>query len=69
MYIVIEIQRSGEDTLAYLVSTHTNINDAYSKFYLVLSAAAISTIPIHGATMLTETGEIVANEYFRHEVA
>ena len=64
MYIVIEIQNSG--TASTIVSTYDTLNEAENKYHTILAYAAISNVPIHGATILTGTGEQIKFEYFEH---
>ena len=68
MYIVIEIQKTG-DKIATLVTTHTDSNEAESKYYTVLAAAAMSTVPLHAASLLTEDGRCLRSEAYKHSVA
>lgn len=67
MYIVIELQTTGGQT-AHIVSSHPTREEAESKFHLILSAAAVSPIPIHAAAILDEFGCILANGSYVHEV-
>ena len=64
-YIVIEIQKT--DTVATLVNAYDDRNDAYSKYYAVLSAAAKSSVPLHSAVILTDEGNKLESKYFNHE--
>lgn len=56
-YIVIEMQTTGETTLT-LVNTYDNYPQAEQKYHTVLAAAAVSTVPLHSASMLTERGNL-----------
>lgn len=67
MYIVIELQTTNNQT-SYIVTTHPTREEAESKFHLILSAAAVSAIPIHAAAILDEFGCILANGSYVHEV-
>lgn len=67
MYIVIELQTTNGQT-AHIVSSHPTREEAESKFHLILSAAAVSAIPIHAAAILDEFGCILANGSYVHEV-
>ena len=67
MYAVIELQKGNDSTLLHLVDTYPTINQAYSKFHTILAAAAISTVPIHSAIVLSETGDVLATEFFEHK--
>lgn len=63
-YIVIEIQKT--DSVATLVTPFDNRNAAYSKYYQVLAAAAVSQIPLHSAAILTEEGRTIESKSFNH---
>ena len=54
MYLVIELQTTNSITsIAYQFATR---QEAEAKFHAVLSAAAVSSVPIHAAVMLDEQG-------------
>lgn len=66
MYLVIELQLCN-GTLSHIVSpNYNNINEAYQKFYQVLSAAAISNMDVHAAIILSEHGGVIDAKYFEH---
>ena len=65
-YLVIEIQKNG-DTVGNIVTAHNSRNEADSKFFAVLSAAAISTVEKHACTLLTEDGVCIRSEAYEHE--
>lgn len=65
MFIVIELQKTG-NTLAHLETTHATLEEAESKFYLVLSAAAVSSVPVHSAIIVSEEGFPVRHECYKH---
>ena len=66
MFIVIELQGNGE-TVANIVTTHATQAEAESKYHLVLSAAAISNVPVHAAVMLSEEGFPMLHQCYKHE--
>lgn len=65
MYIVIEIQTSN--TVATIVNSYSDRNTAEQKYHQILSAAAVSTVPKHGAVMLTDEGVRLKGECYIHE--
>lgn len=67
MYAVVELQKMNDTTLSHLTDSYQTINEAYSKYHTVLAAAAISTVPLHSAVILSETGDVLATEHFTHE--
>lgn len=64
-YIVIESQTNNGVT-STIVNTYASFALAEQKYHLVLSAAAVSNVPIHSATMLTERGNLVKFECYDH---
>jgi len=68
MYIVIEIQNTNGQ-ISTLTWQYGTLNEAQSKFHTILSVAAVSSVPIHTAVILTHEGIMVAHESYHHEVA
>lgn len=67
-YIVIELQKLVDGTVANLVYAYDTKKEAESKYYAILSAAAVSNIPIHSAIILQEDAMPVAYKSFVHNV-
>ena len=67
-YIILEAQTNTDGTVGTLINSYTDKNEAESKYHQVLSAAAISSIPIHTAFMLTAEGQVLRSECYRHDV-
>lgn len=68
MFIILELQTNTDGTVGTLINAYTERNDAESKYHLVLSSAAISTLPKHTAFMLTDDGRVVKSECYIHEI-
>lgn len=66
-YLVIEIQKT-DDQISHIITTHDSRSEAESKYYLVLSAAAVSSVPKHACSLLTEDGVCIRNEAYEHRV-
>ena len=64
-YIVIEMQTTNGVT-ATLHNTYDNYPQAEQKYHTVLAAAAVSSVPLHSAAMLTERGNLVKYECYDH---
>ena len=62
-----ELQKNG-DQLSNVVTTYDNIYDADNKYYTILASAAISNVDRHAATMLTDEGFCVKNQYYDHTI-
>ena len=69
MYLVVELQKTAPNAVANIVTAHADINAAYNKYFTVLAAAAISSVPSHSAVLLTDNGGLIARETFEHDVA
>ena len=66
-YIVIELQKSADGSIANITSAYDTLNEAYQKFHQVLAYAAVSALSVHACTMLDETGMYVDGGRFFHE--
>lgn len=67
MYIVIELQKLNDTTVANLVYQKQTLNEAESTYHSILSYAAVSSVPVHSAVILTDAGQLVMSKAFRHE--
>lgn len=68
MYIVIELQKTG-DQVANIVTSHASRQEAEAKFHTVLAAAAVSAVPVHSAVMLSDEGFPLRNECYKDKTA
>lgn len=68
VFYVLELQTYGDGTGSAIPMSYPTLREAESKFYLILSAAAISTVYRHGAVLLTEEGFVMKQEVFTHMV-
>jgi len=66
MFVVIELQEYN-DSLQNIVTAHTTLQEAESKYHTVLAAAAVSTVPVHSAVLLSGNGSVIKNESYRHD--
>lgn len=65
-YIVIELQKNAEGQFSDLVTAHNTLAEAESKYHSILASAAVSTIPVHSAIIVSEEGFPVANKCYKH---
>lgn len=63
-YIVSEIQTDSENNVAILNWQFDSINEADSKYYQILSVAAVSNIHIHAAMIFTNEGVKVKSQSY-----
>lgn len=58
-YLVVELQTNADGSVGNLVWSFDNRAQAESKYHAVLSAAAISTLPVHAACLMDTTGRLL----------
>ena len=66
MYMVLEFQKQDDKTLAGLITTYETKSKAEEKYHTILSFAAVSEIPKHGAIIIDENGMIVKEDIYTH---
>ena len=54
-YVVVEIQKNAQGQISNLVTAYDDKAAAESHYHTILAAAALATIPIHGAVIIDET--------------
>ena len=67
MFIILEAQTNLDGTVGNILTGYENRDEAESKYHSVLSAAAISDLPLHSAFMLTNDAHVIKSECYRHE--
>lgn len=67
-YIVVEMQTDAENSVATLVTQKETLPEAWSVYYMILGAAAISQIPYHSAVLMTNEGVMLASMGFDHSI-
>lgn len=66
-YIVMELQTNKDGTVGNLVYSYDTEDDARSKYHLILSAAAVSKLPMHAAVIIRSDGALMEAYCFEHE--
>lgn len=67
MFIVLEMQKLDENTLAILpANTYESQAEADSKYHAILSVAAVSSVWKHSAVMLNEDGTPMKYDCYVH---
>lgn len=66
MNFVFEIMIMPDDTPGCIVDTIRDNDFAQSKFHDILKYAAISSNPVHGSIILTETLSVVDKKVYTH---
>ena len=67
MFIVLELQATLTN-VAHIFTIYADQAQAESSYHLVLSAAAVSTVPMHSALLMTADGQILRSETYRHNI-
>ncbi len=62
-YTVIEMQNG---VVGANVWTYENINAAENKYHSILAAAAVSSVEIHSAVLLNDSGFCIKHESYAH---
>ena len=65
-YLVVEIQSNHDGTVGNIVTSYDDLNSAYSKFYTILAAAAISNVAKHTAVIMDDGGYVHGKNSFVH---
>ena len=65
-YLVIEIQKSNNGQVSQIVTSHAERAEAEQKYHTVLAYAAVSSVDIHSAVMLTDEGDMIKKETYYH---
>lgn len=66
MFIVLELQATA-DNVTHIFTIYSDQAQAESSYHLVLSAAAVSTVPMHSALLMTADGQVIRSETYKHE--
>lgn len=66
-YIVVELQTNADGTVGNLVYAYDTQAEAESKYNAVLSAAALSSLPVHAAVLLDSTGFVLERKAYKHK--
>lgn len=65
-YIVIELQKNAEGVVSNIVTEHEDLNAAESKYYSILAAAAVSSVPVHSAIIVSEEAFPTKHCFYKH---
>lgn len=66
-YIVLEIQTNSDGNVGTLVTSYSDRDLAESKYHLVLSAAAVSQLPVHSCALVTDEGFLIESKAYKHQ--
>lgn len=63
-FLAIEIQTYEDGTVGNLVYAYDELNQAESKYHAILSAAALSELPMHAAVLLRSDGASLSSKFY-----
>lgn len=63
-YIVIELQTNSQGVVGNLTYSYDTLPAAESKYYAILSAAAVSALAKHAAVLMTSEGYLIESRCF-----
>jgi hypothetical protein len=66
MYIINEIQTTGNQSALLPALTYADRNEAESAYHMKLGSAAISSVPVHTVVMFDEHGNLLKREFYEH---
>lgn len=66
MYMIQEIQTTGDNIGITPAIVKADKKEADSVFYLALGAAAISAVPVHAVVMFDEHGNVEKTGFYEH---
>ena len=67
-FITNEIQVDASGNISELPVAYANENDAYEKYYIILSAAVKSVIPYHAANIIRSDGIMIEGKVYDRRV-
>lgn len=66
MYIIHEMQTTGNQTALVPAKTYTDKNEADSAYHMALASAAVSQVNVHTVMMVDEHGNTIKRDYYEH---
>lgn len=68
MFIVLEMQTTGVGELSVLSPiVRASREEAESAYHAILSCAAVSSVPLHAAVLMTNEGVVLERKSYVHE--
>lgn len=66
-FIVIEMQTTDAGVTSVLATAYSNRNSAESAYHMILASAALSSLAVHGAAIITNEGLFMDARSYKHE--
>ena len=69
MFHIIEIQTAGDSSAVVTpIPVTADRNEAESIYHQKMAYAAVSSVPVHSVALLSETGCVLMNGSYKHEI-
>ena len=65
-FLAIELQTNSDGSVGNLVYSYDELNQAESKYHAILSAAAVSELPMHAAVLVRSDGAVLSSGFYDH---
>ena len=65
-FLCIEIQTNSDGSVGNIVYAYDELNQAESKYHAILSAAAVSELPMHAAVLVRSDGAVLSSMFYDH---
>ena len=66
MFMIIEMQTDANGNIAEIITKKATQAEAEADFHRILAAAAVSSVPVHSAVILTDNGYALRREFYDH---
>ena len=64
-YLVLEIQTNADGAIGIPpIASFNTLREAQARYYAILSAAAASSLPLHSAAILDNSGRLIERQSF-----
>lgn len=64
-YLVLEIQTNADGAIGIPpIASFDTLREAQARYYAILSAAAASSLPLHSAAILDNSGRLIERQSF-----
>lgn len=69
MYIILELQTASDGTVTHIFTEKETYGEALQTYFQTLVYACVTTLPCHGVMVMTNEGEVLKAEFYKHPQA
>lgn len=66
MYLVLEMQTNAGSGISTITTRKDTLPEAESMYHSILAAAAVSSVEVHSASVLNESGKQILHQAYAH---